>query len=91
MLRFTCFLIYRQDADKWIETINRRMRAETPAVLTEEEVNAYLQEQIAAKFYKLAKAFTEVDYARIGVVSREDFKEIMNQFTIRLNDEQVWN
>ena len=37
----------------------------------------------------MARAFAEYDYARIGVVGRDEFREILNKYTVRCNDEQV--
>ena len=45
--------------------------------------------QVAANFHVLAKAFSEADYARIGVLGRDEFREILNKYTLRFNDSQV--
>ena len=82
-------LLLFQDADKWLDTIKKNLRSETPQVLSEEEVTSHLREQVTAKFNQLSRAFADIDYARIGVVSKEDFQDVLNQFTIRLNEDQV--
>lgn len=88
-LTINYLILPSKDADKWIQMINRRLRAETPGGVTEEEVTSYLKEQVASKYHHLAKAFSEIDYARIGVVTRDDFRNLLNNQNIRVNDEQV--
>ena len=44
---------------------------------------------MTARFYNIAAAFSEVDYAKIGVVSKDDFREVLNKTLLRLSDEQV--
>ena len=60
-----------------------------PQQLSMEEVTQHLREMITQKFFHIAKAFAEMDYAKIGVVSREDFQEVLYRFTVRLTKDQV--
>jgi len=45
---------------------------------------------LTANPYALASAFTEADYANMGVVSKDDFKTVVNKNVFRLSDDQVW-
>ena len=54
-----------------------------------EEVHEYLIELVTARFYHIARAFAEIDYAKIGVICKEDFKEVLYKYTMRLSDRQV--
>ena len=54
-----------------------------------DEVEEKLREAVKAHAYNLTAAFTEADYANLGVVSKEDFKNIINKYLFRLSDEQV--
>ena len=65
------------------------MEPEETTPLTIEEILPLITENVAARFDVVAKAFAQVDYARIGVVSKEDFKRILFQNILRVNDEQV--
>eukprot|EP00058_Branchiostoma_floridae_P003899 XP_002589387.1 hypothetical protein BRAFLDRAFT_77829 [Branchiostoma floridae] len=47
-----------------------------------------VQEAVSARFYAFARSFAEVDYAKIGVVAKEDFRDILNKNAIRLSDDQ---
>ena len=53
------------------------------------DVQQHMQDLVPARFFPLSKALAEVDYARIGVIAKEDFREIINKHIIRLNSEQV--
>ena len=54
-----------------------------------DEVHVELRELVTARFYSLAQAFADIDYAGIGVVSKEDFKDVVRKHLMRLSDEQV--
>lgn len=54
-----------------------------------DEVQERLREAVHAHFYTLANFFKERDYANIGVISREDFKDVMDKNVMRFTDEQV--
>ena len=60
-----------------------------PQPLTMEEVTEYLRELVTSKYQQMARAFADIDYAKIGVVPRDDFREVIYKFTMRLTKEQV--
>lgn len=56
--------------------------------LTLNEIEDRISEVAVARKQTLQQAFTEIDYAKILVVSKDDFREILNQNVMRLNDDQ---
>ena len=72
-----------------MSVISERLPPETPQYLGLEEVQGIMAEQVSGNFHALAAALVEKDYARIGVVSKEDFYEVLTANTIRLSPEQV--
>lgn len=54
-----------------------------------DEVEERLREAVQAHPYNVAQAFSESDYANMGVVSKDDFKSVVNKSLLRLSDEQV--
>ena len=72
-----------------MEKLKRQLREDSPHIMTMDEVRDTMKELIPARYHALAKGFAENDYAKIGVVAKDDFKEILFRFTVRLSDEQV--
>ena len=56
---------------------------------TSEQVADAIREKVKARPAGINKAFTDVDFARIGSVSKEDFRDILHKNVMRLSDEQV--
>ena len=79
------------DPEAWVEKLRRQLREDSPHIMTMEEIQDTMKDMIPNRYYALAKGFAENDYAKIGVVAKDDFKEILFRFTIRLTDEQVQN
>ncbi|CAH1799481.1 unnamed protein product [Owenia fusiformis] len=82
------------DVAMWLNNIERRMAASSPKTLEMSDIHQSLHEQVNARFYGLAKAFAEIDYAQIGVVSLEDFRDVINKHCMRLTDQQfqsIWS
>lgn len=48
-----------------------------------------IREAVQGHFYLLTQAFTDVDYAGIGAVTKEDFKNLFTKNIMRTSDEQV--
>ena len=57
--------------------------------MTMDDVHAALRELVTARMYSIVQAFANIDYAGIGVVAKQDFRDILNKHVIRLSDEQV--
>ena len=57
--------------------------------MTSEQVQEVIKEKVTQNFQGFARAFADVDYARIGVVSKDDFRQILVQYAFRLSDDQV--
>ena len=54
-----------------------------------EQIQDILRDKVSANFQTFASAFADVDYARIGVVSKDDFRDVLTKQSVRLADEQV--
>lgn len=78
-----------QDAEKWLSALQKQMRDQSQTLLPIDEVQERLREAVHAHFYTLANLFKEVDYADIGVISKEDFRDVMDKNVMRFTDEQV--
>ena len=61
-----------------------------PQLMSIDEVQERLYETIQAHYVSLSNAFAEMDYAQIGVVPKDQFRETLNKFVFRLTDEQVF-
>ncbi len=72
-----------------MDDIQQQLIPQTPAVLTMDDVNERLGELVTSQFSSIVQALADMDYAKIGVVSKDDFKEILKQFSVRLPDEHV--
>ena len=46
--------------------------------------------QIALSFSDVNQALVEIDFSGIGVVSKDDFRNVINKHAIRLSPEQVY-
>ncbi|XP_041351388.1 EF-hand calcium-binding domain-containing protein 6-like [Gigantopelta aegis] len=72
-----------EDSTRWL--MNK------PQLMTIDEVQERLQESIQAHYVSLSNAFAELDYAQIGVVPKDQFRDTLNKFIFRLTDEQFEN
>ena len=65
------------------------MRDQAQTLMPIDEVQERVREAVHAHFYTLANLFKEIDYANIGVISKEDFRDVMDKNVMRFTDEQV--
>ncbi|XP_069133814.1 EF-hand calcium-binding domain-containing protein 6-like isoform X1 [Argopecten irradians] len=80
-----------EDAERWLANLTRNINAQTPSLNSMEDIQSRLRETVVAHFYTLARAFNDLDYAGIGVVSKEDFREVINKTAFRITEEQFDN
>lgn len=83
-----CWL-FPQDAEKWLTALQKQMRDQAQTLMPIDEVQERVREAVHAHFYTLANLFKEIDYANIGVISKEDFRDVMDKNVMRFTDEQV--
>ena len=50
-----------------------------------------LRDAVSNKFYHIAKHFAEIDYAKIGVVARDDFHDVIAKHCFRMTPSQFDN
>ena len=84
----TCWL-FPQDAEKWLTALQKQMLDQAQPLMPIDEVQERVREAVHAHFYTLANLFKEIDYANIGVISKEDFRDVMDKNVMRFTDEQV--
>lgn len=82
-----------QLAQNWIESIqNKEMQAaegqevEPP---TSEDIMNELQRCVSANLKYFEERFTALDYASIGVVPKDDFRDILASVAFNLTNDQV--
>lgn len=82
-------LPFHQDSERWLASLQKSIREQTPHLMPVDEVEERLREAVQAHPYNVAQAFSETDYANMGVVSKDDFKSVVSKTMLRLSDEQV--
>ncbi|PFX18293.1 EF-hand calcium-binding domain-containing protein 6 [Stylophora pistillata] len=87
---------------KWLENLypspEKRQRTadnftKRSRAMTEAEVEKRVREVVVARFYSLAKAFTDEDVHRSGKISASALHEILNQHAFRMTSDQfnhIW-
>ena len=80
-----------QDSDRWLASLQKTIRSQTPHLMPVDEAEERLREAVQAHPYNLAQAFSDADYANMGVVSKDDFRSVINKTLLRLSDDQVGN
>lgn len=81
------------EAKRWLETISQNIQ-DGPRNMTMSQIQDLLTEKVSANYQAFVSSFTDVDYARIGVISKDDFREVLNKNFVRLSEEQfeaLWN
>ncbi|XP_071791136.1 EF-hand calcium-binding domain-containing protein 6-like [Asterias amurensis] len=84
-------------ANSWFESLNKvdeETTRQSPPLYTLEDLQKDIRMAVTARFYRFTEKFGEVDYAKIGVVSKEDFKMVMDEIAFRMNPDQLdslWN
>ena len=57
--------------------------------MTLDDIQDKLREAVQAHTYNIAQALAEADYANLGVISKDDFRTVMDKQICRITDEQV--
>lgn len=73
---------------EWAGHVDKAAPVISPRELLLEEIEEKLGEFVRARYYVFSHSFADADYAKINVVSKDDFRDIMNQHFIRMNDDQ---
>ncbi|XP_072165535.1 EF-hand calcium-binding domain-containing protein 6-like isoform X2 [Diadema setosum] len=78
-------------AQNWIESVQKSEsqsslgdRMSSP---TMEDIKQDLRQAVKARFYKFAERFSDLDYANIGVVAKDDFRDVLNELAFRMSSE----
>ena len=57
--------------------------------MPQEDISERVKEKVTARLYPITKEFAEIDYAKIGVVSKDDFLKVFNKEIFRVTEEQA--
>ncbi|XP_076811807.1 EF-hand calcium-binding domain-containing protein 6-like [Clavelina lepadiformis] len=78
---------------EWTDYVGKIAPPQTPQELSLDDVEDRMREVVSGRYYALSRAFDDIDYAKIYVVSKDDFRDILNEHVMRLTDDQfdrVW-
>eukprot|EP00057_Strongylocentrotus_purpuratus_P031738 XP_785504.3 PREDICTED: EF-hand calcium-binding domain-containing protein 6-like [Strongylocentrotus purpuratus] len=76
-------------AQNWIESVQKSdAQNNNHSSPTIDEIKQELRQLVKARFYRFAERFSEIDYANIGVVARDDFNAVLNELAFRLSIDQ---
>uniref|UniRef100_UPI00089DAA5E EF-hand calcium-binding domain-containing protein 6-like n=1 Tax=Ciona intestinalis TaxID=7719 RepID=UPI00089DAA5E len=73
---------------EWGDYVGKIAPPQSPHELPLVEVEERISEVVTARHFQISRDFADVDYAKIFVVSREDFRDILNRHVMRLTDDQ---
>ena len=83
------FVVYLQHAD-FNDRLMNDLRTPNDD-MTGESFFQSLRDAVNNKFYHIARHFAEIDYAKIGVVARDDFYDVIAKNCFRMTDTQFNN
>ena len=78
-----------QNAKRWLEYMTQAMEEPGQRPLSMDQIQDMVREKVTENYQGFSRAFADVDYARIGVVSKDDFRGVLNKLALRLDDDQV--
>ncbi|XP_078529993.1 EF-hand calcium-binding domain-containing protein 6 isoform X2 [Lissotriton helveticus] len=87
-------LLNSQAPTDWHERVAKLIQPKYPSELTIKDIMTRIEEVVTGRFYTIAQEFLNTDYAKINVISKEDFREICNRNFMLLTDDQfenLWN
>ncbi len=76
-------------AETWIESIQKAEKPSIPEPITMDDIHQVMQEVVSARQSRFNDAFAAIDYANIGVISKEDFRQVLNEVAFRMTSDQV--
>ncbi|KAK6168917.1 hypothetical protein SNE40_020073 [Patella caerulea] len=80
-----------EDTVQWLDMLQKSSLVTKNQVdldIPDSDLEDKLKESVAAHFNTVARSLEEIDYAKIGVVSKEDFKHLINTELFKLTDEK---
>ena len=78
-----------QKMKEWTDHVGKAAPPQSAQEVSLEKVEERIREVVTGRYNTIANAFIETDYANIFVVSKDDFREILNEHVMRLSDDQV--
>ena len=69
--------------------MNKLVGQESAHPLSQDEVNKILKESMFANWTEICDELRRVDIGNKGIIPKEIFRNVLNYFAFRLNDDQV--
>ncbi|XP_069484235.1 EF-hand calcium-binding domain-containing protein 6 isoform X2 [Ambystoma mexicanum] len=89
-----CNLLNAEDPSVWCERVEKLTQTKSTTELSMKAIMTRIQEVVMGRFYTIAQEFVNTDYAKLNVISKEDFRAICNRNFMCLTDDQfesLWN
>lgn len=79
-----------EDTKKWISMVDKlvKFKSKCPTEMLASEVEEMLRDCIQSRKTSMLKDFKALDVCNVGVVGKDDFRNILSKFTFRLTDSQ---
>ncbi|XP_039618121.1 EF-hand calcium-binding domain-containing protein 6-like [Polypterus senegalus] len=78
--------------EDWADKVEKKVeKVSTPLPsksLSLKDILSRIREVVSSRLYIITKEMTDIDYAHINVIAKEDFRDICNRYFMRLTDEQ---
>ncbi|XP_029453350.1 EF-hand calcium-binding domain-containing protein 6 [Rhinatrema bivittatum] len=81
-------------ATDWIKKVQKVTQLKSTQELSMRDIMARIQEVVVAHFHIITQEFITIDYAKLGAISKDDFREICNKHFMLFTDDQfenLWN
>ncbi|KAJ1165498.1 hypothetical protein NDU88_005925 [Pleurodeles waltl] len=85
--------LYKAPTD-WHERVEKLVQPKHASELSMKDIMTRIEEVVTGRFCTIAQEFLNTDYAKINVISKEDFRDICNRNFMFLTDDQfenLWN
>ena len=76
-------------SDQYLESLTNAFPPGPNPLITVDEISERIHEAVVSHYHNILRDFESIDYAKIGAVTAEDFREILARHIMRMNDEQV--
>lgn len=78
-----------QRLKEWTDHVGRAAPPLEAQQMSVGEIEDRVREVVSGRYSTISNAFAETDYAKIFVVSKDDFRDIIHEHFMRLTDDQV--
>lgn len=80
-----------QDTQKWILMIDKLVnyKSKCPPEMLVTEVEEMIRDCVRSRKTAMLKDFKALDMCNVGIVCKDDFRNVLSKFVFRLTDKQV--